>query len=168
MGLLDEIEAVGQAIFDPAIEVISEVVGGGSKVLPGVLPKSEKVQEFIEDILPIPGVSSGNGLTARIGGAACPVDTTGFGGGNGKESTRTIVETMDLRTGKIVRRKILAGSPHLMNKDIAAARKVFRATSKLHARMPRRTVRESKTKQLTDAAVDKALRSVNCDDGKSC
>jgi len=57
----------------------------------------------------------------------------------------------------------MEGSPHIMNKDVAAAKKVFRQTRKLDARMPRKTVRESKTKQLADAAINKALRDVNKD-----
>jgi len=96
-----------------------------------------------------------------VGGGA--VDMTGFGGGNGTFATRTVVETMNLLTGQIVRRKVMEGSPHIMNKDVAAAKKVFRQTRKLDARMPRKTVRESKTKQLTDAAIQKAIRDVNKD-----
>jgi len=93
------------------------------------------------------------------------VDITGFSGGNGRHATRTTVETLDVVTGQIVKIKRMPGSPHLMNNDISAAKKVFRATAKLHARMPRRTVKESEVEKLKKAAVQKAIRITQ---GDSC
>jgi len=85
------------------------------------------------------------------------VDTTGFGGGNGRTATRTIVQTMDLATGQIIRMKTMPGSPRLMNSDVAAARKVIKSVGKLHNQMPRRTVKESQATKLKDAAIAAAL-----------
>ena len=87
------------------------------------------------------------------------VDLTGFGGGNGRFSKRTIVQTLDQSTGQISQ-KVMSGAPHIMNSDIRAAKKVFRQSAKLHSRMPRRTVKESETTKLKNAAVQKALQNV--------
>jgi len=91
------------------------------------------------------------------------VDLTGFGGGNGRFSKRTIVQTLDQSTGQISQ-KIMSGAPHIMNSDIRAAKKVFRQSAKLHSRMPRRTVKESETTKLKNAAVSKALQNVQSGD----
>jgi len=108
------------------------------------------------------GTTNGNGNGNLATNIRLPVDTTGFGGGNGSRSTRTIVETMDLRTGQIVSRKMLPGSPHIMNSEIKAAKKVFRQSQKLHSRLPSRTRRQSKATQLKEAAIDAAMANVNC------
>jgi len=107
------------------------------------------------------GLLGGNGLA---GGA---VDTTGFGGGNGRTATRTVVETMDLASGNITRRKVMPGSPFLMNADVKAAKKVFRQSAALAKRIPRRTVKESATTQLKNAAIDSAIRNANQGDERA-
>jgi len=89
------------------------------------------------------------------------VDLTGFGGGNGRFSKRTIVQTLDITTGRITS-KVMEGAPHMMNKDLRAAKKVFRLAAKLHAKMPRRTVKESETTKLKNAAVQAAMKNVTC------
>jgi len=89
------------------------------------------------------------------------VDLTGFGGGNGRFSKRTIIQTLDQTTG-MIRSEIKSGAPHMMNSDIRAAKKVFRMSAKLHAKMPRRTVKESETTKLKNAAVQQALQNVSC------
>jgi len=164
MSLIDELEAVARAVFDPVIGVAEDVFAQAATIVPG----GPAIQEVIEDVLPIPGPLSGNGLQTRVRTAPAVVDMTGFGGGNGRQATRTIVETMDLATGKIIRRKVMAGSPHLMNKDVSAAKKVFRVSAKLHGRMPRRTVKESKSKQLVEAATQAAISAVTCPPKKDC
>ncbi len=112
-----------------------------------------------------------SGLTGGLLGgaaatAAASVDTTGFGGGNGSVATRTVVETMDLKTGAIVRRRVLPGSPFLMNSEIKAAKKVFRQSAALAKRIPRKTVKESATTQLKEAAIQAAIR--NASSGGEC
>lgn len=116
------------------------------------------------------------GTTAGLAGAALglaglspaangngngPVDTTGFAGGNGRTATRTIVQTMDLATGQIIRQKTMPGSPRLMNSDVAAARKVIKSVGKLHNQMPRRTVKEGEVTKLKNAAVQAATQRVH-------
>jgi len=85
------------------------------------------------------------------------VDSTGFGGGNGRTATRTIVQTMDLVTGNIIRVKTMPGSPRLMNSDVAAARKVIKSVGKLHNQMPRRKTKESDTTKLKNSLMQAAL-----------
>jgi len=52
-----------------------------------------------------------------------------------------------------------------MAKDIVTAKRVFRTVAKVAGRLPRRTVKQSKAAMLTEAAVDRALRDVNNDNG---
>jgi len=146
-----------------AVETLGEVEAG----IPAAIP------EITDPVSGIPLTAGGDpppstdpdlalAPVLAVGGRPA-IDTTGFSGGNGNFATRTIVQTMNTLTGRIVKRKILAGSPHIMNSEIRAAKKVFRQAQKLHARLPRRTVRESKQTQLTKAAVDKAIRNVQQD-----
>jgi len=92
---------------------------------------------------------------AAAGMAGCPT---------GKNRVITTVTTVDA-AGRIVKQKQLAGRPFLMNKDIVTAKRVFRTIQKASGRLPRRTVKEGKTKQLTDAVMDKALSNVITDNG---
>ena len=171
MGLLDVIETTLAAVTEPAIGVIDDAVASVlgavgvttdpvSTLLPGVLPAADFLSPTAQQVQ----VGGGGGLVSTPGQIAA--NMTGFGGGNGKEATRTIVQTVNLLTGKIVRFKILPGSPHLMNSEVSAAKRVFKISSKLHARMPRRTVKESQTKKLTDAAIAAATANVTCPNPK--
>lgn len=173
MGLLDEaisfvtgtvaqvpvvgapIAGVAQAVVAPVLSVVEQVPVAG-QILAG--DAQDGVAGGVLDFF-------GGGLFGGAGGAnGAGRPPQGFNGGNGRFSTRTIVQTMDLTTGKIVNEKMMPGSPHIMNSDITAARRVIRQSAKLARRIPRKTVRESKTKQLTDAAIDKAMRDVNTTD----
>jgi len=82
----------------------------------------------------------------------------------GKNRIVTTITTMNA-AGQIIRQKNLSGRPFLMNKDIVTAKRVFRTIQKASGRLPRRTVKEGKTKQLTDAVMDKALSNVITDNG---
>ncbi len=111
------------------------------------------------------GIGQGPGGLAGMAGAvrpAAPIDLTGFSRGNGRTANRTVVETLDLVTNRIIRRRILPGTPHMMNSDIRAAKKVFRQSAKLHAKLPRRTTKESETTKLKNAAVQQAIAHVTC------
>ena len=55
---------------------------------------------------------------------------------------RTMVQTIDRATGQLISFKFFDGAPFLMNKDIVAAKRVFRLSNKLHNRLPRRSVRK--------------------------
>lgn len=81
-------------------------------------------------------------------------------GGNGTRFRTTIVVTRDTDTGRILRTEILKGAPFLMNNDVRKLSTISRKVSKANSKIPRKTVRESATTQLKNAAVDSALRNV--------
>lgn len=81
-------------------------------------------------------------------------------GGNGQRFRTTIVITQDVDTGRILRTEILKGAPFLMNNDVRKLSTISRKVSKANSKIPRKTVRESATTQLKNAAVDSALRNV--------
>jgi len=87
---------------------------------------------------------------------------TGISGqrGNGQFVVDTIVETTDLGTGKVVRRKVLEGSPFLMNNDVRKLRQTAKKLGKANARLPRKTVKQSAAKELINAITQTALRRV--------
>jgi len=84
--------------------------------------------------------------------------------GMGKNRVITQVQTFNA-AGQLIKQKTLLGRPFLMNRDIVTAKRVFRTIQKASGRLPRRTVKEGKTKQLTDAVMDKALSNVITDNG---
>lgn len=83
-----------------------------------------------------------------------------WSGGNGQFATRTIVERLNVITGAISVVSRRPGSPHLMNSDVQAAKKLFRQVAALNKRMPRKNVKQGKMSKLTDAAIDAATRNV--------
>lgn len=87
---------------------------------------------------------------------------TGFGGGNGKTATRTIVQTLDLATMTIIAEKIMEGSPKLMNKDVNAMRKVLRISAELRKKTPKQTVHPSKLTELKNRLIDNAMSGAAC------
>jgi len=97
------------------------------------------------------------GASAVLSPAAAAAAVTG-----GKNVVVTTVTTFNA-AGQAIKQKQLAGRPFLMNKDIVTAKRVFRTIQKASGRLPRRTVKEGKQKQLTDAVMDKALSNVITD-----
>jgi len=128
-------------------------LGGPPSAIPAALAPVTAVTDLVSGVLNIPGQIVG----AVAGGGAGPVDLTGFGGGNGSRATRTVVETVDVRTGQIVSRKIMPGSPYLMNSEIKAAKKVWKQAANLQKRIPRKVRKQSQTEQLKDAAIQAAI-----------
>jgi len=125
------------------------------------------VSRFARAVLPIgAGVAAGEliagGLRGGGGGAGAAALAAGDLGGNGMFTTITIVQTLSNATGEVVRQRTLRGSPFLMNRDIGIAKRVFRTATKLHGRLPRRAVQQSRTKMFTDRLLDKALDDALC------
>jgi len=85
-----------------------------------------------------------------VAAAGCPA---------GKNRVLTVVQTFD-PAGRVVKQTVLDGRPFLMNKDLVIAKRVFRTIQKASTRLPRKTVKESATKQLTSAVTEKALSNV--------
>jgi len=96
------------------------------------------------------------------------VDITGFGGGNGKTATRTIVQTLDLATNRIVSQKVLEGSPKLMNKDVSAMRKVLRISADLRKKTPKQATKPSKMTELKNAIVNSAIANAGAACAPKC
>jgi len=136
------------------LDVLADVIGTVVATPIGLI---EGAAGIIEGVAGIPGAILGGDGAA----AAAPVT-----GGNGRVHTRTIVQTVDNATGQVIKQKIMMGSPHMMNSDIQAAKKVFRQSAKLAARMPRRTVKQSAASKLTDAVTQRAIQNVQ--GGDSC
>lgn len=98
------------------------------------------------------GLLAGDGDMAGTGGV----------GGNGRTFTRTIVQSVDSETGDVLRQEVRKGTPHLMNNDLAIAKRVFRLSSKLSRRLPKKIVRMSRAKMLTQQVVENALERASC------
>lgn len=86
----------------------------------------------------------------RSGGGALSI------GGNGREVTTTVVTTVDA-AGTVLRTKVLKGSPFLMNRDLAIARRVDRVLGKAARKNAARRRGPSKRTQILDAIEQKAL-----------
>lgn len=140
-------------VFDPVFDLVAQIVA---------LPVGAVDQALSLLGGGIPGIAISAAGGAEAFARQAPIDTTGFSRGNGRQATRTIVQTLDLATGRIVTTRTLPGSPHLMNSEIRAAKKVFRQTAKLHAKLPRRTVKEGEVTKLKNAAVAAAIANVTC------
>jgi len=126
----------------------------------------------------LPAVTGTGLLTGRVGG---PVITKGqlaegtvvkeifaaTGGPTGRRRKRTTVETFDPVSGIVTKRVTFAGGVAVRASDVAAFKRVFRQVTKLHGKLPRKTIRESQVKQLTDRVVKNALERAGDDNG-SC
>jgi len=77
--------------------------------------------------------------------------------GTGRLRKRTIVETFDPVTGVVTRSKTTPGGVAVFAQDVAAARRINRQVRKLEARLPRKTVKQSPIKALTDRVIKNAL-----------
>jgi len=75
----------------------------------------------------------------------------------GRARKRTIVQTFDPVTGAILRSKTTPGGVAVFAQDVAAARRINRQVRKLDARLPRKTVKESPIKALTNRVIKNAL-----------
>jgi len=88
-----------------------------------------------------------------------PLPFTG-GGGNGRFVTMTLVQTVDRATNQVVRQRVEKGSPFLMNRDIAVAKRVARTANKLGRKFSRKSREPSQSKLLMDAIQQQALSKV--------
>jgi len=81
-------------------------------------------------------------------------------GGNGQTTRMTQIATIDNATGVVLRVETLKGAPFLMRSDVLIARRVFKLSSKLAGRMPRKTVKQSLPSQLTERIQRQLLENV--------
>lgn len=149
VGFAEDPQSVPEVLTDAAIRLFTDVVPGGV----GELLTGSGGGEVVPRPLSQTTITDLSGRPSSTGA----IDITGFGGGNGKTATRTIVETLDLATLRITSRKIMEGSPKLMNKDVAAMRKVLKISAALRKSTPRVATRPSKTTELKNAILNKAI-----------
>lgn len=83
------------------------------------------------------------------------------GAGNGQFVKQTVVQTILVATGAVVRQEILAGAPFLMAKDVTKLRSTAKKLTRAAGKLPRRTIAQSKAKQVTEAVQDAVLRQVS-------
>lgn len=162
-GLLDSNGGVGGEVGG----FLSDI-SNPQKLLDDLLSLPEDVQREIRNLISLGG-SNGNGGGDRLFETTItekpigePGELQGFSRGNGRTANRTLVQTLDLASGRIIRTRVLPGTPFLMNADVQAAKRVFKLSSKLHGKMPRRTVKESEVTKLKNAAVQQAIANVSC------
>ncbi len=73
----------------------------------------------------------------------------------------TTIDSFDA-AGNVVSTEQLRGRPFLMQQDFVTAKRVIKALRKAAARIPKQTVKPSRTKMLTDAVLDDAMRRATC------
>jgi len=164
--LVAQQEGQGMGFFSS----IAKFVGGAARSILGLGAQAVRPVSSVVRRAPIRSLAIGGGLVA--GGALAvnslgqSVDAEGdvvagaMGGGNGMFSTVTTVTTINRATGAIVKQKQLKGSPFLMRRDLATARRVEKVLNKQAAKQRGRSRGPSKQKQLMDAVQDKALENV--------
>jgi len=90
----------------------------------------------------------------------------GVGGGNGRTVRTTIVVTQNAMTGEIIRREVRKGAPFLMGRDVQIANRVFRQSTRLQRRLPKKIVRQSQRSALVNRVVSSALERAACPTGE--
>lgn len=141
----------------------------------GTLATGGPIAPFIQRLLGIgAGAATGSGAKGAATGAASGVlgSVLGwlgmewiFGQGNapaqgiGKPRMKTIVYAV-YENGFIEPRSEEWGTPYLMSRDMQRARRVNRLIRKADARLPKKTVKQSKSAQLTEAVQETALAQI--------
>ncbi len=127
---------------------------------------------------PTGAVGTGNGLLIGRKGPLQPTvaDLTQAGlippaapariaapGGMKNVVTTTIMTTAP--DGTVLKTVTKKGRPFLMKSDIVAAKRVFKLSSKLHSKLPKRTLKQSEMSKLNEAALEETRRRLT---GPSC
>lgn len=101
-------------------------------------------------------------LSGPSGGVQIPGQEGTAGGGNGRSVRQTIVVTRDSMTGVILRTEVLRGAPFLMGRDVQIANRVFRQSTRLQRRLPKKIIRQSQRSALVNRVVSSALERAAC------
>jgi len=142
-------------IVKAALPIIAGVVGGEALVA-AIAPESKE-----EAMAVTTGLSAAAQARVAAGTVGVPATLTTAQAvaieSRGRQRKRTIVETFDPRTGIVLRRKVHMGGVAVFAADAAAARRIFRQVRNLDKRLPRKLVKQSQIKQLTDRVIKNAL-----------
>ena len=111
-------------------------------------------------IVPAVGVGAGFALGERLLAPGVAGGAMAVSGGNGRTTRMTQVATIDNDTGTVLKIVTLKGAPFLMRNDVIIAKRVFRLSSKLAGRMPKRTVKQGLASQLTEKVQRNLIDSV--------
>lgn len=156
------------SFLKPLVKAALPIVGGilGVEAIGALVAPTSK-----EEAMAVSTRGLAPAAAARVTGALAPLPTLTTAQAiavesRGRQRKRTIVETFDPLTGAVLRRKTTPGGVAVFAQDAAAARRLFRQVRKLDARLPRKTVKESQVKQLTDRVVKNALERAG--DDPSC
>jgi len=135
---LAPIPRVGQTFFPTA--------SGGPGPAAHIVPSNGRGVKFRSELGP-GGKTGGFGRT----GSMCP-------GGNGQIRKMTIVQSIN-DEGDVVCEEVLRGAPHLMNRDLAIAKRVKKVASKLGVKFSTKTREPSKRKMLLDVVESRAIEN---------
>jgi len=104
----------------------------------------------------IPGMGAGGAVTPVAPGTGVVMGGD-LGRGNGQFARQTIVQTIRLSDGAVVRSEVFSGAPFLMQKAVRELRATSRKLTKANQKIPRKLVRQSKRSALLDSVLDQAL-----------
>ena len=136
-------------IVPPVAAAKSVIARSAPFVKRNILPAAVAGATFGAADIAVQTLAGGGAAPARIPGVDLP-------GGNGQFVTQTVVVTMNA-AGEVVNRRVLQGSPFLMNRDLAIAKRVLRTAGKLGQKFSRKARTQSKRSQLLNAIEDKAI-----------
>jgi len=142
--------------FSSLLSVGRSVLTGLGVIAPKVVPAVRRIAPAIAGA-GAAGVGFAAGEALFDSATGQPLTAQAGRGGNGMTFRRTIVQTVNAADGQIMKQKVLAGAPHLMNRDLIIAKRVFRLSTKLHQKLPKRTVRQSRTKALMTQIIESSL-----------
>jgi len=168
MSFFGTLFGLGKRILGGIVGGVKGLLGIGAKVPAAAAAVATRAAGTL------PGRIALGGAAALAGGAAFGVGqrlvapgaagqqlaagAAGLPGGNGAFVTVTTIQTFNRATGEVVSQESLPGRPHLMNRDIAIAKRVFRTASKLGARLPKKMQRPSRASMLKDQIIDNAFQ----------
>jgi len=146
------------------------LAGAGGLTLPAKIGGALRAVIASPTVRAVGAIGAGTALgavaaQALTGGGAAAGDGTvlmggGVGRGNGQFVKQTVVQTLLVATGEVVRQEVFAGAPFMMNKDVSRAKMIEKRVRGLARKFGTKTRKESKSKQLTDAVTDRALQNV--------
>jgi hypothetical protein len=145
----------------------SSILTAAAPILGAVLGlPAAPVAAAVPAIIPPTVAQQATGLLAKgTQGPLTPEQIREFQAGrlSGRLRKRTTVETFDPVSGVVIRSTSFLGGVAVRAADVAALKRVVRQVSNLNKRIPKKRVKESDIKQLTDRVVKNALdRAGDC------
>lgn len=159
MGFLSNLLGAATQLLPGPLAAIAQTVGGAFGVLPSTQAQRSIQTQGPQNIPLRRQVGLSPTGAARLAAGLSPVDPRRTGG-NGRVFKQTIIQTIDVSSGDVLREVIKEGAPFLMNKEVAQLRVVAKKLTKAERKLPRKTRSASPQKELIDAVTAEALRNV--------